>query len=57
MFGFRGGAFGGFVRAIFLRKQAGKNTPKNPQKNPRFSRELFDQNPPRDISALTNNFL
>ena len=34
-------------------KQAGKNPPKNPPKNPRFSRRLFDQNPLREISALT----
>ena len=33
-------------------KQARKNPPKNPPKNPRFSRQLFDQNPLREISAL-----
>ena len=57
MFGFGGGFFGGFLcgffRAISLGKQAEKNPPKNPPKNPRFSRQLFDQNPLREISALT----
>ena len=37
-----------FFGPFSLEKQAGKNPPKNP----RFSRELFDQNPLREISAL-----
>ena len=49
MFGFGGGFSRGFFRAIFLGKQEGKN----PLKNPRFSKQLFDQNPLREISALT----
>ena len=42
-----------FFGPFSLGKQAEKNPPKNPQKNPRFSRQLFDQNPLREISALT----
>ena len=45
---------GGFFRAIFLGKTSRKNPPKNPPNNPRFSRQLFDQNPLREISALRN---
>ena len=41
-----------FFGPFSLGKQAGNNPPKNPPKNPRFSRQLFDQNPLREISAL-----
>ena len=42
------GSFGPFS----LDKQAGKINPKNHRNSPRFSRELFDQNPLRENSAL-----
>ena len=40
-----------FSGPFSLGKQARKNSPKNPPKNPRVSRQLFDQNPLREISA------
>ena len=53
MFGFRGGFLGGFFGGFFSGIFLGKIRRKNPPKNPRFSRKLFDQNPLREISALT----
>ena len=51
--GFLGGCLRGFFRAIFFEKnELEKNPLKNPPKNPRFSRDLFDQNPPGEISGL-----
>ena len=50
--GFFGGFFRGFFGPFSSGKQAEKNPPKNPPKNPRLSRQLFDQNPLREISAL-----
>ena len=35
-------------------KQKKKKSTDNPPKSPRFSRQLFDQNPLREISALTD---
>ena len=47
--------FGGFLRGFFGPFSLGKIPPKIPPKNPRFLRQLFDQNPLREISALTDS--
>ena len=43
--------FGGFFGPFSLGKQAENHPLKNPPKNPQFSRQLFDQNPLREMSA------
>ena len=40
-----------FFGPFSLEERAGKNPPKNPPKNLRFSRDIFDQNPLREIST------
>ena len=48
MLGFGGGFLVDFFVLFSGGKQAGKNQPKNPP----FSRQLFDQNPLREVTAL-----
>ena len=57
MFGLGGGFFGGFFFVDFSghfpwENKQEKNPPKNPPKYPRFSSQLFHQNPLREVSAL-----
>ena len=52
MFAFRGGLFVDFFLDFFGPFSLEKRTGKNPPKNPRFSSDLFEQNPLREISAL-----